>query len=168
MDLKLILVDKINQKETMPRYSIPQPLFIPENLIQFIDGLHAVHGKSIKIQLLVKTSVSPVLSQHHVVLRRNLPSAHIGADLLPLFFHQYQEGCLHFLKNQTLRWWGEEIYSQEVQCPPRLLNISVSTKVTSIPAMVPRIRLLSFIMLSSEYGISIRKSSSDTSSRVPD
>lgn len=103
MDLKLILVDKINQKETMPRYSIPQPLFIPENLVQFIDGLHAVHGKSIKIQLLVKASVYPVLSQNHVVLRRNLPSAHIGADLLPLFFHQYQEGCLHFLKNQTLR-----------------------------------------------------------------
>ena len=96
MDLKLILVDKINQKETMPRYSIPQPLFIPENLIQFIDGLHAVHGKSIKIQLLVKASVYPVLSQHHVVLRRNLPSAHIGADLLPLFFHQYQEGCKAF------------------------------------------------------------------------
>lgn len=113
MDLKLILVDKINQKETRPRYSIPQPLFTPENLVQFIDGPQAVHGKSIKIQLLVKASVYPVLSQdhgtcqfifcvtfsdsfqcpfnvsqqffqHHVVLRRNLPSAHIGADLLHL------------------------------------------------------------------------------------
>ena len=109
----MILVDKINQKETRLRYSIPQPLFTPENLVQFPDGPQAVHGKSIKIQFFVQTSIYPVLFQdhgtcqfifcvtfsnsfqcpfnvskqffqHHVILRSHLSSAHIGTDLFHL------------------------------------------------------------------------------------